>query len=64
MYCYNCKKDCRPHQYKIKIVDEKGEESFQDCCSIKCCDEVKKKFLGIHIDRINKMNEIPYRRLK
>lgn len=61
MDCYNCKKDCNPQQYRMKVIDKKGKESFQDCCSVKCCDEVKERYINIHIDRVTKMNKERYR---
>lgn len=64
MYCYNCKKECKPQQYRMKVIDEKGKESFQDCCSERCCNEVTKKFVNLHMDRVNKMVEVSYQRLK
>jgi hypothetical protein len=64
MDCFNCKNECRPQQYRIKIINETGEVIIKNVCSVKCGNEIKNKYYNIHNNRANEMLNQECQRLK
>lgn len=64
MYCFKCRKDCRPTQYRVRFVNRDGETEYKDCCSIKCCQEIVDYYGEMHMERYkNTVNQV-FQRLK
>lgn len=63
-YCFNCKKECKPQQWQIRVVNESGNYTYEQVCSTNCGDIVSDKYLKIHQGRVDDMTSKNYQRLK